>query len=187
MGTPDTFVVVDPEDAKRFLNGDGKPMLDIQMQSKSFGSTMDYYYIFGGVAYGSCSRWGRNFGPKDCEAPLPEEWDTVERNGEVILVQAVPYRRSSLNHSGLVYCTDNNTRPVLALADNRHNYIQERYPWCEWEIEFKDGGLVRVTPKKVQTRADVIGEVQDKFSEVLLADNHPIAVKHFYDLEHEDD
>lgn len=187
MGTPDTFIIVDPEDAKKFLNGVGQPMLHADMQSRHFGSTLSTYYIFGGIAYGHASRRALRYadldGPPACDLPLDDEWATAERNGETLLLQTSPFRRSRLHNRGVLYCPDRDTKPVLALTDGFHGFVKERFPWCEWEVEFKDGELVSVTPKKIQTREDVIEEVRKTFEDVLLADEHPIAVKHFYDWE----
>lgn len=191
MGTPDTFVIVDPEDAKKFLNGDGKPMLDIEMQSRHFGNELEYYYIFGGVAYTQGRRFRHRHGALKHEPQNklpPEEWAvkfTREDGAPSILARTEFYRRTKLNNSGIVYCRDELTKPVLALCDGL-TYVQERRPWCEWEIEFEDGKLIRVTPKKIPTREDLIKEVQETFRDYLLADDHPIAIKYFYDLEQED-
>ena len=176
MGTPDSFTVVDPSDAERFKSGEGYPMLNVEMQSKTvFEAFCNSYFICSSRLFGrphTHDKWGRHEDPKD----------QFELVGDV-LVRKWPYDFYPATAEGYVYCQDKFTRPVLALTDNEfRGNLAQRYPWCEWKIKFVDGILIEVEQVKVQTRQDVIDEVKQNFENVLLSDDHPIAIKHFWEL-----
>lgn len=50
------------------------------------------------------------------------------------------------------YCAE--CRPVLFLRDSTiaHDYVDERRPWCEWRLVFRDGRLERREAVRVESR-----------------------------------
>jgi hypothetical protein len=180
MGTPDSIYVADPKDAERFKNGAGIPMLNVEMQTKTlFEPFCNTYYIFGGKLYGDAKKGNDRYKVTYSFELIPSH----DVQGTKLLMRKLPFPFNPTTTEGWVYCPDKKTKPVLALGDNAiMGYVQERYPWCEWKVKFVNGVLVEVEMVRVQTRQDVIDEVKQDFGDVLLADDHPVAAKHFWEL-----
>jgi hypothetical protein len=155
MGMFDTFRIVGPED-EQFKNGAGEVLRNAALQSKDFDCNMNTYYIYGAQVF---------------EDPRGEDFDEWFH---LTVVDDEQFR---------VYCQDRLTKPVLALVPNDWNgHIAEHWAWCEWNVDFEDGKLVKLVQIKAPTREDLFSEVREDFEKCLLADDHPVAAKHFWEL-----
>ena len=168
MGMFDTFRIVNPND-DRWANGEGKLFKNLSLQSKDFDNNMSTYYVWG----------DRGF-----ECGLREDLDENFIIDQDRLVCALSYRESKLTGRGRLYTQDKLTKPVLALvsAAGWHGNISERWAWCEWDVDFDGGRLTKLVRVKAPTRDDLLKEVQENFGDCLLADDHPVAAKHFWEL-----
>jgi hypothetical protein len=172
MGMFDTFRVVGPNN-DQFKNGAGQVLKDAALQSKSFDCNMNTYYLWDDQLY-------VDYRSEDAG----ENFFIEGKSGSQCLVRTFTYKPSDLTGRGRVYCQDGLTKPVLALIPNSGwaGHLSEHWAWCEWDIDFKDGKMVHLAQVKAPTRDDLFKEVQDSFEKHLIADDHPVAIKHFYDL-----
>ena len=167
MGMFDTFRVVGPNN--EFKNGAGQILEHCALQSKDFDCNMNTYYL-----------WDRDLYEDPRSEDIAEDFVLVQQN----LIRQFTYSRSKLTGRGRVYCQDGLTKPVLALMPSAgwQGHLSEHWAWCEWDVDFEDGKLVKLAQVKAPTRDDLFNEVKGSFEKSLLDDDHPVSIKHFYDL-----
>jgi hypothetical protein len=171
MGMYDSFRVVGLNN-DQFKNGAGIVLKDIELQSKDFGCNMDTYYIWGEQVFESLR-----------SEDVDEAFVLRQEADGPMLVRNFLHKASKLTGRGRLYAQDKLTKPVLALMPHFwEGHISERWAWCEWDVDFENGRMVKVVTVKAPTREDLFNEVKADFSACLLDDDHPVAAKHFYDL-----
>jgi hypothetical protein len=172
MGMFDTFRVVNPAD-ERFKNGSGQALKNLVLQSKDFANELNTYYLYDDQVFEDIR----------LDEEATESFFIEGMAGSQCLVRTLSYQASKLTGRGRLYAQDKLTKPVLALMPHFwEGHISERWAWCEWDVDFEDGRMVKVVTVKAPTREDLFNEVKADFSACLLDDDHPVAAKHFYDL-----
>lgn len=111
--------------------------------------------------------------------PLEERSPTlVDTTLIVVTTHEVRYERlrASGNVCAYSYCHECDPVVFEAPLDRWHGGIDHVYPWCEYDILFRDGQLTEVHPITLESRDDV----EKKFpNRARVPDTDRIAVRHF--------
>lgn len=164
MGMFDS-VIVFGKDQHRFVTPQGNVGTD--MQSKDFDCTMTTRII-------SDSRLFKSLDKVSSEPTF--DLDTL------VLRTYHEHKFEPENFTGTarIYCYDKAAKPVLVRITTkgfRADLIDEHFPWAEWEVTFKNGGVLQVE-SFCETRATVRQRLQES-GQLVMPDDDPIAVRFF--------
>lgn len=142
-----------------------------ELQTKDLECVMDAYLLHDGRLYrqGRCKRG--------------TETTHVDESGRLVVTTRRLADPVALTSEVAAYSSCNECRPVLYLRDAGgfgpwSDYVQERLPWCEWQLVFSAGRLERSVAERVETRDDVRRELRAEGLEVLDDDDR-LARLHF--------
>lgn len=104
----------------------------------------------------------------------------IDDRGRLIVTQTQLCEPASISADIRAYSHCGECRPVLYLREPgwRGDCVQERRPWCEWQLMFRDGRLVRCDPVRLESRESVANALRREGIEVL-ADDERLARLHF--------
>jgi hypothetical protein len=142
----------------------GHPLGDLQ--TKDLDCALNVYSVFAGRLY----------------RPVTERTESarLDDGGRLVLTETRAAEPASISADITAYGYCAECRPVLFLRDSvvAHDYVDERRPWCEWRLVFRDGRLERREDVRVESREAVADALRREGIEVL-ADDERLARLHF--------
>jgi hypothetical protein len=136
------------------------------LQTKDLDCAMSVYSVYGDRLY----RPGKE----------RAESARLDDRGRLVLTETRVAEPASISADLRAYGYCRECRPVLHLNDfgSRHDYVDERHPWCEWRFVFRDGRLERCETVRVETR-EAVAEALRRNGLEVLDDDERLARLHF--------
>jgi hypothetical protein len=109
-----------------------------------------------------------------------DEAVAIDDRGHLILTETRICEPASITAELRAYTHCEECRPVLYLREPgwQGDRVQERRPWCEWQLVLRDGRLERCEPVRLESREAVADALRREGLEVL-ADDERLARLHF--------
>jgi hypothetical protein len=165
MGMYDRFVFLETDHLTPGCAA-GHHFVDVELQTKDFDCNLDTYYVSKELLY-------IEYGGLRTNIVTPQKRERVDN----ALITTWQTRAALMPFTGTAngYTSCHQCLPVLELRESAWgDPVQEHYPWCEYQLAFRDGKLWAVTPVRVETR----DEIRAKWPGSIPDTDH-IAQKHF--------
>lgn len=148
---------------KRISCAAGHDQIDVEMQTKDLECNFLSYYICNNKLYRSNNNPQTSFDLKD----------TLQ------IVHRTSTEPCSLTKSITVYGGCKICDPIIfERGGNLWGRVGERWVWCEWELFFEEGMLLKVEPVTLETRDQLRAKMLKGGCENILPDDDRVARKH---------
>lgn len=148
----------------------------VNLQTKTFESGVERYFINNGLLYSS-GTW------EDDQIRRPTAYIGTAK--ELTITNTIVAVRVKLTALATIYDSCLVCKPVLYPDLNKLNCdrIGERSPWCEWLVQIERGKVTGVRPVKLESRDAVRRELERQFKVKTIPDSDPKAIVHFQMME----